>query len=274
MTAQASELHARLIDLFGNPLTADPTQLMGNLMVSPGGRILVGTQTDDNANKLQVNGTIKSLLGGFVFPDGTTQTTAAVGRLINVQVLTSSGTYNPTPGTTSIIAELQGAGGGSAGLPANASNQAGVSGSGGAGGYVRHRMTSGFSGIPYTVGAAGVAGPSGGGVPGGTGGNTTFGGCTAYGGGGSSGAQTTAATAGFCGASGGASGGNLLNASGPVMSGSWVIISAGMILAAPTNFSLMPGAGWGGAGTGTGGSSGPVPGVPGGPGKILVYEYA
>lgn len=47
--------------------------------ISTGANFLIGTTTDDGVNKLQVNGTIKSLSGGFTFPDGTTQTTAATG---------------------------------------------------------------------------------------------------------------------------------------------------------------------------------------------------
>lgn len=39
--------------------------------------VLIGTATDNGTDKLQVSGTIKSLTGGYVFPDGTTQTTAA-----------------------------------------------------------------------------------------------------------------------------------------------------------------------------------------------------
>jgi hypothetical protein len=39
-------------------------------------RVLIGTTTDDGVNKLQVNGKVKSLVGGFVFPDNTVQTTA------------------------------------------------------------------------------------------------------------------------------------------------------------------------------------------------------
>jgi hypothetical protein len=42
-----------------------------------GGHLLVGTATDDTVNMLQVNGTVRSAAGGFVFPDGTTQTTAS-----------------------------------------------------------------------------------------------------------------------------------------------------------------------------------------------------
>ena len=38
--------------------------------------VLIGTTLDDAAEKLQANGKIKSLTGGYVFRDGTTQTTA------------------------------------------------------------------------------------------------------------------------------------------------------------------------------------------------------
>jgi hypothetical protein len=40
------------------------------------GHVLIGTTTDDGINALQVNGKVKSLTGGYVFPDGTIQTTA------------------------------------------------------------------------------------------------------------------------------------------------------------------------------------------------------
>jgi hypothetical protein len=43
---------------------------------SPAGRLLIGTTTDDGASPVQVNGVIRSITGGFKFPDGTVQTTA------------------------------------------------------------------------------------------------------------------------------------------------------------------------------------------------------
>jgi hypothetical protein len=43
MPAQPTELQARLIDLFGNPATADPTKLYGNLTVNPDGSVSIGT---------------------------------------------------------------------------------------------------------------------------------------------------------------------------------------------------------------------------------------
>lgn len=60
MSAQPTELQARLIDLFGNPATADPTKLYGNLTVLPSGLIQVGT--------------------GIVMPDGYTSANTPMGR--------------------------------------------------------------------------------------------------------------------------------------------------------------------------------------------------
>lgn len=48
-------------------------------------RVLIGTTTDDGVNKLQVNGKVKSLVGGFVFPDNTVQATAYVAASAPVQ---------------------------------------------------------------------------------------------------------------------------------------------------------------------------------------------
>lgn len=205
----------------------------------------------------------------FGFPTGT---------LLNIQVLTSSGTYNPidTTNTKSVIVELQGGGAGSAGLQANGSSLASISGSGSTGGFVRHRFTTGFSGVAYTVGAAGAAGTSGGGV-GGNGGNTTWGSLTAGGalGAGNNNNITNGGAGG--GTPGSASGGNIINAPGHLSSTlSWVISSAGLIIPTATNPSDFFGMkyGFGGAGVGTGGSAGAIPGNPGGAGVIIAYEYA
>jgi len=60
MSAQHSELSARLIDLFGNQSTADPTKLYGNLTVNPTGTVQVGT--------------------GLILPDGYTRAITDMGR--------------------------------------------------------------------------------------------------------------------------------------------------------------------------------------------------
>lgn len=85
--ATINEMMARLVDLFGPQAAADPTKLYGNLMVSPGGNILIGQTSDDGAHKLQVNGAGLITNGlrisggnGIVFPDASTQYSAAMGR--------------------------------------------------------------------------------------------------------------------------------------------------------------------------------------------------
>jgi hypothetical protein len=60
------------------------------------GNFLIGTSTDDATNKLQVNGTIKSLAGGYVFPDATTQTTAGISSA------TAAATYAPISTTVTL----------------------------------------------------------------------------------------------------------------------------------------------------------------------------
>lgn len=82
----------------------------------------------------------------------------AVGRLLNVQYFRSSGTYTPTPGTTSIVVEVQGGGGGGGGAPATGASQYSSGGNGSSGCYALKRFTSGFSGATVTIGAGGNAG--------------------------------------------------------------------------------------------------------------------
>ncbi|WP_176076844.1 hypothetical protein [Burkholderia dolosa] len=94
----------------------------------------------------------------------------ATGRLLGIQVFTSSGTYTPTPGTKSIIVEL--VGGGGAGGGAN-SSAASVGGGGGAGAYAKVYTASVPSTASVTIGAPGSPVSAG---NGGAGGTTTFGG--------------------------------------------------------------------------------------------------
>ncbi|HEY1242228.1 MAG TPA: hypothetical protein VGF16_16805 [Bryobacteraceae bacterium] len=92
-TLQNSDSSAKLILIASGPTaaanpstaqinTAGPLLLVTNgveaMRISAAQRVLVGTKTDDGTNLLQVNGKIKSLSGGIVFPDSTIQTTAAV----------------------------------------------------------------------------------------------------------------------------------------------------------------------------------------------------
>lgn len=99
----------------------------------------------------------------------------AVGRLLNIQVFTTSGTYTPTPGTTSIEVEMVGGGGGSGGCAATSSTQASGSAGGSSGSYGRGRFTAGFGGgLAVTIGAGGGGGAAGA-NNGGSGGTTSLG---------------------------------------------------------------------------------------------------
>lgn len=99
------------------------------------------------------------------------------GRLLGVQVIESTGSYIPTPGMGSIIADITGGGAGAGGVPAQSSSSVGSSGGGGPGvrqvgrftaAQVAAAMTGGA--VPVTVGAGGAGGAAGAnaGHPGGT----------------------------------------------------------------------------------------------------------
>lgn len=83
---------------------------------------------------------------------------AGTGRLVGFQDFTSSGTYTPNPLAKSVIVEAVGGGGsgGGAGYIFTA-GYCTVGGPGGAGGYVKHRITSLDSSYAVTIGAGGAA---------------------------------------------------------------------------------------------------------------------
>lgn len=207
--------------------------------------------------------------------------TLTPGRLLNVQILQMCPldcTYTPTPGTNSVIVDLIGGGGGSAGSPATAAGQCSLGGAGTAGAYIRLRLTSGFSGLPYQIGLPGLSGsPGQGGV---NGGDTTFGVYTAGGGyPGNTVAATTSAV-------------SVITATLPIISPTtspnyiWAITgntttwgfcapTLGLGVAPSYNVNPLGGVqyGYGARGTVNGASAAAKPGFAGGYGAIVVYEY-
>lgn len=111
--------------------------------------------------------------GKFTTLQATSTLTGFTGRLLNVQVFTSGGTYTATTGTSFVIVDAVGAGGGGGGISATAAGQSAGAAGGSGGSFARIQVTSGFSGSTVTIGAAGAAGAAGG--IGGTGGATSFG---------------------------------------------------------------------------------------------------
>ncbi|EOU7303960.1 hypothetical protein ACOKA8_003490, partial [Citrobacter freundii] len=210
------------------------------------------------------------------------------GRLIGVVTITTSGTYTPTPGTKSIVVEVQGAGGagGAAGIVSGANIAMG--GGGSAGAYAVSRLISGFSGLPVTIGAKGSGRNQD--YSGKSGGATSFGTITAAGG---IGGQAIGATPPFVvSAVGGAtaSGGNIVNITGS-SSLSGIALSASSATSG-TGGSSPLGSGGGprsvtiagdnASGFGAGGSgainrpgaTGDLLGGDGSNGVVIVWEYA
>jgi len=214
----------------------------------------------------------------------------ATGRLLNIRVITASGTYTPTAGTNSVVVEVQGGGGGGGGSSATGAGQLAAGSGGNSGSYGKSRLTSGFSGVTVTVGAAGSAGAVGG--AGGTGGTSSFGALiSAPGGtgGAASGAITPPSLQSTGSNSAAATSGNLFNAStgegqpalmlstGAALSGAGANTLFGNGPSG-TNLAGVGGTatnyGCGGAGALTGPSASGFAGGAGAQGVVVVWEYA
>ncbi|MEN4580242.1 carbohydrate kinase [Pantoea agglomerans] len=214
------------------------------------------------------------------------------GRLLNVQVFTASGIYTPTPGTKSIIVEVQGAGGGGGGIGASSSANVAVGNGGGAGGYAKSRLTSGFTGgIQVNVG---IGGPGGNLSPtvGSSGGLSSFGSTiVANGGDGGYAQPQTPPPYGVTGSLGGiATGGNLLNirggasaaggvfSTGNVAPGNGGSSQLGSATLSPSNNAVLPyaayGYGSGGGGSYTNNKANGFAGGAGANGVVIIWEYA
>ncbi|MFO1057895.1 MAG: hypothetical protein U1E53_13115 [Dongiaceae bacterium] len=120
------------------------------------------------ANAACVGGEILSGKAYTVVYDGTqfqllSPVATQHGGLIGVQVFSTPGTatYTPTAGTNSVVVEVVGGGGGGGGCATTGAGQVALGGVGGAGGYARERLNSGFTGVTVTVGAKGSGGAAG-----------------------------------------------------------------------------------------------------------------
>lgn len=248
-------------------------------------------QTPFTGNLPMGNNKITGLANGTAATDAAT-VGQMTGRLINIQYISTTlvPTYNAA--TTSIIIYGVGGGGAGGGCPAAGGAFASAGGGGGSASYGIKKLTTGFVGQTVTIGAAGV--PSAG-LTGGNGGTTSIGALATFPGGNGGGAGTP----GTIGISGG--GGSIAG----LPTGTDFFIrgqggSPGMVLSALISISGGGGsnplgtlgapvfsnviaavAGAGGNSFGSGGSGAvgvqngvTVAGGSGGPGLMIIYEYA
>lgn len=138
--------------------------------------IINGTIAGTTVFPVANGGTGVSTITGLVKGNGATAFSAGVagtdyvlpGTLLNVQVLTASGTYTPAAGTKVAVVELWGGGGAGGSVTAVAGS---AGGGGGSGGYAKYLLTNVSATYAYTIGAGGTAVA---GAAGNAGGNTTF----------------------------------------------------------------------------------------------------
>ncbi|MBS0893944.1 hypothetical protein JK211_07840 [Tatumella sp. JGM130] len=212
-------------------------------------------------------------------------TSLTPGRLLNVQVFTASGIYTPTPGTKSVVVEVQAGGGGGGYARATSNGFMAVGSGGGAGGYAKAIIKPAPASQALTVGLGGDQG-----APGGV---STFGTVTATGGLGGENADVQFADGSVRqvkGGEGGIGSGGLFNSRGANGGRGITTVSGNLIggeggrsffSSAPLPPYASSGAGkQGGIGSGgTGAISSSAPATPfaggfGGNGMILVWEYA
>ncbi|EIY4092721.1 tail fiber protein [Escherichia coli] len=127
-------------------------------------------QTARTINGVKFDGSANITLTAANF--GLSDSSGYVGRLVNTQVFTSSGTYTPTPGTKRIRVTITGGGGGGGGCKAISNNETFFGAGGGAGGTIISIMTPTQNSYPVTIGAGGAGGVSA--TNGTRGGNSVF----------------------------------------------------------------------------------------------------
>ena len=121
----------------------------------------LGVGISNPTSRLEVAGEVRSSSGGFRFPDGSLQTTAAPGAVSAIpqmQVFDTSGTFTVPSGVTRIMVEVWGGGGG------GGSSGQWVRGSGGGGGGYGKGVFSVAGGQAFSVvvGSGGASGQGGG----------------------------------------------------------------------------------------------------------------
>lgn len=107
---------------------------------------------------IKSDGTVKTALENLGLGDAS----GYVGRLLNIQVFTASGTVTKTPGAKKWRIKCLGAGGGSSAAPATGSNEVSVSNGGGSGAYAEGIYdVSSITTASVVIGSGGAGGTAG-----------------------------------------------------------------------------------------------------------------
>lgn len=266
----------------GNTAPNAKLQVTGTANVS--GAVAIGGVTTFNANVvlgssgLSSNGSFGTS-GQVLTSNGTATYWAAAsstGRLVNVQVFTSSGTYTRTAGVTAAVVVAVGGGGGGAGSGINSSGPAGTGGTGGTTSFGSHvNAVGGTGGSGSFQGGAGGTGGTGAtiAIKGQSGGSGSIQEAAGVGGGqgGGTGGRQAAGSAGVRGGGGGGGSG------GDSCTGSYVGGGGGQgetCIKYTTTVGATETVTIGGGGSGTNSGGGRPAGGAGGAGYIIVYEYS
>jgi hypothetical protein len=262
----------------------------------------VATTYDTNAGTATPASNILSVIGGTGITTSGSGSTVTINNTlplgafnsINVQVISTSGTYTPTPGMAWCQVQVLGGGGAGGGAPSTTPSTGAASGGGGAGEYavgVFSAVTIGAS-QTVTIGAGGI-GVSG--ANGGNGGTTSFGALITAGGGQGGIGGVSGNNAGVSGGVGGTggTGGSYRSPGSNGTIGFFTIAfgeGVGIVISgagastifgnggfpgslSPTLGSPAVGFGSGGGGSSAGGSGAASPGGNGVPGVVVVTEY-
>lgn len=254
-------------------------------VISQGGGAQIVCGDGTNLTALGGNSAAPLLVGPATLSTHALPLGQAVGRLVNVQVLSASGTYTRTGGATSGILRAVGGGAGGGSTPSTAAGQVAVAAGGQNGAYGEHFFNGNLpASQAFTIGAGGGSGAAGG--------ASIFGALTAPGG-----QATGAGTAGtppvLIGATPGilqSTGFNILNGRTGPGGFALAVGGAGFVSGAGADSAFGPGAapnvsgsaagttalnpGAGGAGASAGASTGGLGGGGGANGLFIMFEYA
>lgn len=149
---------------------AVPDQAALNLSGGSGGSIPY--QSSTNTTSMLAAGTA----GQYLLCNGSSAPSWGIssGRLLNIQVFNSPGTYTYTAsaGTTLQLFKITGAGGGGGGVASTSAGQISYGGAGGGGGYIELFTWVNYTGCTLVVGSPGSGG-TGGGAGGNVGGSSS-----------------------------------------------------------------------------------------------------